>query len=177
MCACASQLLALGFDVFPTRCSIWSLLVNKIRNWWLNHPLIWSWYSISCSFFYHFFYLRMNQWWSLSVGMVCSLGSIVREVQFVESFVALCLCCLKNRSTKLWCNLEVVFYSQSCRFSGHEPVFCSASEEGCRGRDWETKRRHPKFIANREKRHCVTLVIEDQLGTTFATSKQVWSEM
>ena len=30
----------------------------------------------------------------------------------------------------------------------------------------------PKFLANREKRHCVTLVIEGQLGTT-STTKQL----
>ena len=27
----------------------------------------------------------------------------------MESFVAICLHCLKNKSTKLWCNLEAVF--------------------------------------------------------------------
>ena len=40
---------------------------------------------------------------------LCSIGSIVCKVQFVESFVAACLCCLKNRGIKLLCNLEAVF--------------------------------------------------------------------
>ena len=30
-------------------------------------------------------------------------------MQFVELFVAACLRCLKNKSTKLWYNLEAVF--------------------------------------------------------------------
>jgi hypothetical protein len=36
---------------------------------------------------------------------------------------------------------------------------------------------HPKLLADREKRHCVTLVIEGRLGTASATTKQLRFEI
>ena len=51
--------------------------------------------------------LRTWKHYEISCAL-CSLGSIVCEVQFVEPFVVVCLCCFKNRSTELWCNLEAV---------------------------------------------------------------------
>ena len=35
---------------------------------------------------------------------------------------------------------------------------------------------HPKFLANREKRCCVTFVTQDRPRTTFATTKQLQCE-
>ena len=52
--------------------------------------------------------LRSSEFRKISCAL-CNLGFIVHEVQFVESFVAVWLRCLKNISTKLWCILEAVF--------------------------------------------------------------------
>ena len=66
-----------------------------------------------------------------------------------------------------------VFYSQSCRFSGMSQSSVAHLRKDIGGeieRQWGGC---PKLLANQEKRPCVTLDIEDRLGTTFVTSKQL----
>ena len=82
------------------------------------------------------------------------------------------------RSTKLWCNLEAVFYSQT--FTRKFAALMSMSQfheanlrEDVEGEIERQKGGHPKLFANREKRHCITLVTESLLGTASATTKQL----
>ena len=101
-------------------------------------------------------------------------------MQFVQSFVVVCLRCLKNKSTKLWCNLEggvstrkvtaLVGMSQSHVTHMRNDVLGEIERQ----RGGRSKRR---LLADQEKRRYVTFAFEGGLGFAYATTKQLQYEI
>ena len=109
---------------------------------------------------------------------LCSLGSIVREVQFVKLFAVVCLRCLKNKSTKVWYNLyrSNDFARKVAALVGMSQFSIAHLRKDVGAEIKRQRGGHPKLLVDWDKKLCVTLVIEGWLGTIFATPKQLQSE-